>query len=399
MSPLRHARFAARLSVALLGVLLVLPLRAQLSPHTPSAQTTQLQLPPAPLLPDHFARWQAMSSPSADRTLKLLADPAMNAIANEDGLRRTGASTYTAPGVAGSLSIEALQFGDATGAVASYTFLRQDLQEKAADPARRGNTNIATGGDRAVLREGPSLLVAQSSTGAPLSSSELLALANVLPKLSGPAGLPPLLPTYLPASDLLPRTVEYAVGPSGYKAEGGLLPTELLGFDKAAEVATAQYHGSSTGSGQLTLVLLPTPEIAGARGRALEQWLNASAAADAHMGTVRLRRIGPLLALASNGFTPDQSKALLDSIRLRTEVTWNKPVPPEFHVEVRKTASLLTSIIVFCGVAGLGTLLLGLFLGFGRAWIRVLMGKPAAIEPEFLRLDLRSSPPVQHAEK
>ena len=79
-------------------------------------------------------------------------------------------------------------------------------------------------------------------------------------------------------------------------------------------------------------------------------------------------------------------------MHLRQEVTWNKPVPPEFHTEVRKTASLLTSIAVLSGVLGLAAVMLGLFLGLGRAWIRVLMGKPAATEPEFLRLDLSERP-------
>lgn len=383
LSPVRAA-----LSLLLLGAGTVLApgLRAQSSS---AVQTTQLQLPAGPLLPERFGRWQAAAPPTEGTPPHLLTDPALPAIAREDGLRRTAAGSYTASG-AGTLAVEALQFSDATGAVATYTYLRgHDLQESPADAARHGNTNIAMGGNRALLREGPTVLLAQTSGGGPVSNSELLALASGLPKLSGPAGLPPLLPTYLPSRDLQPRSVEYAVGPAGYRAQGGLLPTELLGFDKAGEVATAQYRGGSTGTGKLSLVLLPTPELAGSRGRALEAWLNSPAAADAHMGTVRLRRIGPLLALASDGFTPEQSKALLDGIHLRTEVTWNKPVPPEFHTEIRKTASLLTSILVLSGVLGLAAVLLGLFLGFGRAWIRVLMGKPAATEPEFLRLDLR----------
>ena len=389
MSPLSPARAATCLLIVGATSSSAPGLFAQVSP---TVQTTQLQLPAGPLLPDHFSRWQATAPPSEGAPLRLLADPVLPAVAGEDGVKRTAAASYAAPG-AGTLAVEALQFGDATGAVATYTYLRgHELQETAVDAARRGNTNIATGGSRVLLREGPTVLVAQTSGGGPLSSAETTALANVLPKLSGPAGQPPLLPTYLPARDLQPRSMEYAVGPAGYKAEGGLLPPELLGFDKAGEVATAEYRGSATGTGKLSLVLLPTPEIAGARGRALEAWLNSSAAADAHMGTVRLRRVGPLLALASDGFTPDQSKALLDGIHLRSEVTWNKPVPPEFHMEIRKTASLLTSIMVLSGVLGLAAVLLGLFLGFGRAWIRVLMGKPAATEPEFLRLNLRSAP-------
>ena len=359
----------------------------------PAAPATQLSLP-SRLLPASFARWQQVNTPAVDPLtppeLKLLADPTMNATAREDGMKRTASAVYSVPGQLGRLTVEALQFADATGAVASYTYLRHlELEERPADPARHGNTNVASHGTRTVLREGTSLVV-MDAVGEAVSAADVRALADTLPKVGGPQGFPPLLPTYLPAQGIAPRSLEYALGPAGYQAEGGRLPVDLLGFDKAGEVATAAYSGAATGSGRLTLLLLPTPEIAGARGRALEAWLNSPAASDANMGTVRLRRVGPLLALASNGFTPDQSKALLDAIHLRTEVTWNKSVPPEFHMEIRKTASLLTSIIVFSGVGAAAAILLGLFLGFGRAWIRVLLGKPAATEAEFLRLDLRS---------
>jgi hypothetical protein len=39
-------------------------------------------------------------------------------------------------------------------------------------------------------------------------------------------------------------------------------------------------------------------------------------------------------------------------------------------------------------VAGGTAIMLGLILGFGRASLRVLRGKPAAAEPEFLSLHL-----------
>jgi hypothetical protein len=79
---------------------------------------------------------------------------------------------------------------------------------------------------------------------------------------------------------------------------------------------------------------------------------------------------------------------MVEGIHLRQAVTFDKKMPLEFHAEVQKTYSLLTSIMVFCGVGALAAIILGLFLGVGRAWIRVLMGKPAASEPEFLRIDL-----------
>ena len=376
MAPRSHV---LRLAV---GAALALPLALSAAV---SAQTT-LVLPKAPLLPARFAAWDAVpAGPSPE--LALLEDGTTAAIAKEDGLARTETEAYTHAGR--TVTAQAMQFGDATGAVAAFTFLRQrGMTETAADAGARNHTNIATSGSRTLLREGTSLVVLDGGTLAP---QELRALADTLPKIGGPKGLPPLLPTYLPATGIVPGSVEYAVGPIAYKTAGGLLPADLLGFEKAGESATADYSGRAAGSGTLTLLLLPTPQIAGDRGRAIEDWLNSPTGKSAAPGTVKLRRIGPMLALATGSFTAEQAAALVDGIHLRTELTWNKPVPPEFHVEVRKTASLLTSIMVFSGVGALAAILLGAFLGFGRAWVRVLLGKPAATEPEFLRLDLRGS--------
>jgi hypothetical protein len=63
-------------------------------------------------------------------------------------------------------------------------------------------------------------------------------------------------------------------------------------------------------------------------------------------------------------------------------------MPLEFHSEIRKTVSLLTSILIFCGLGALAAVVIALFLGGARAAIRVMQGKPAATEPEFLRIDL-----------
>ena len=353
----------------------------------PVQAQVKLVEPQTPLLPQHFAGWDP--SPSGAPPLDPLSDSTTKAVVEEDGLTRTADLNYAHPGRPGILTVHALQFGDATGAVAAFTYLRsREMVEAATQTGAHNNRNIATGGTRTLLREGSSVVETQ---GASLAPDDLRALADTLPKIGGPKGLPPLLPTYLPTEALVPGSVEYAVGPAAYGARGGVLPPELIGFDKAGEAAAADYTGRN-GAGKLTLLLLPTPQIAGDRGRAIESWLNHPPAGTT-LGSVKLRRIGPMIALATGtGLTPDQAKAMVDSIHLRTELTWNKSVPLEFHAEVRKTASLLTSIVVFCAVFGLAAILLGVFLGFGRAWVRVLMGKPAATEPEFLRLDLRSGP-------
>ncbi len=63
-------------------------------------------------------------------------------------------------------------------------------------------------------------------------------------------------------------------------------------------------------------------------------------------------------------------------------------------VETRKTFGLLANVIIFSGVLFLAALLLAIFLGGGRAIVRILSGKPPATEAEFLSLHLDPQNPT-----
>jgi hypothetical protein len=217
-------------------------------------------------------------------------------------------------------------------------------------------------------------------------------LELVLPRISGGKGHPPLAPTLLPTHGLAAGTVRYALGPEGYTAMGGLLPPEILGFDKSGEAVTAEYNARGA-KATLLLLLYPTPQIAAERGRAIEAAANADRARFG--STLKMRRDGTLIAVAWGDLPAASAEALIKAANLHEEVNWNNALMqvPDFNVEVHKTASLLQNIAVFSAVTGAAAILLGIFLGFGRAWIRVLMGKPAATEPEFLRINLRGIPP------
>lgn len=186
----------------------------------------------------------------------------------------------------------------------------------------------------------------------------------------------------MPVKGLDSESLHYALGPASYRAMGGVLPAEIVGFDKSAEAVTAKYKDG----GVLTLLLYPTPEISGERERAIEALSKQPGSALA--GTVKIRREGTLLLLTSGTWPADEAQKMVDGIHLRNEVTWNKPVPLDYQTEVRKTFSLLVNITIFCCLAFLAAIVLALFLGGGRALVRVMQGKSAATEPEFLRIDL-----------
>jgi hypothetical protein len=331
---------------------------------------TMLVEPPAPLLPQEFGKWVKQTD-TADASQQTNA-----AVLAEDGLKRSERASYhSAANPSSTITVTANQFVDATGAHAAYSYyLRPGVQY-------RGPKIGDETGDGYLFRSGTTVVSADSKIGAGSTDAMLSELETHLPKVGGPKGLPPLLPTYLPAKGLKSETVKYALGPLGYKAMGGVLPAEIVGFDKAAEVVTAQYMGGGT----LTLLLYPTPQIAGDHGRQIETEMNRQGSS---AGTVKMRREGPLVLLTTGAWIPAEAQKVIEGIHLRNELTWNKAVPLEFHAEVQKTYSLLASIAIFCGVGAFAAVVLGLFLGGGRAAIRVLQGKPAASEPEFLRIDL-----------
>jgi hypothetical protein len=351
------------MSRVLLGAVLVGPSAVLLQAQEAK---TMLAMPPTPLLPDslrmgpdHDAGNGAPSWSGADR-----------AILVEDGIRRYERGTPESPVAHGAMpgkmgpsgTVTVYQFDDATGAYAAYSYLRKSTADH-------------------VMLSGVSVVVSNLKLY-PESAAALLKTVQVgLPKVGGTKGLSPLLPTYLPKQGLEPDTIKYAVGPVGYQAMGAALPQEIIGFDKAAEVVTAKYQGRGT----LTMLLYPTPQIAGDHGRQIEAEMNRQGAS---AGTVKLRREGPLVLMTAGAWTPAEAQEMVENIHLRNEVTWNKPVPPEFHSEIRKTVSLLTSILIFCGLGALAAVVIALFLGGARAAIRVMQGKPAATEPEFLRIDL-----------
>jgi hypothetical protein len=345
---------------------------------------TTLVEPPAPLLPQQVGDWSRQPD---DASAQATNDPKTETVLTEDGLKRSEHAIYRSGNAGPAVSVTARQFVDATGAHAAYSYYRRP------GSSYRGvglGDETSAGAEGYLFRSGASVVEAQGPRGAKIEAL-LAGVEARLPKIAGPKGLPPLLPTYLPEKGLERESVKYALGPVSYEAMGGALPGAILGFDKAAEAVTAKYAGK----GLLTMLLYPTPQIAGDHLRAIEDEVRKNGRSD---GTVVLRREGPLVLMTSGIWGLAEAKSLVGGIHPRGEVTWNKPMPLDFHTEVRKTYSLLTSIAIFCGFGVLAAVVLGFSLGAGRAAIRVMQGKPAASEPEFLRIDLSGSRATIHPE-
>jgi len=100
-----------------------------------------------------------------------------------------------------------------------------------------------------------------------------------------------------------------------------------------------------------------------------------------------VRRSGPLVILVSGDAIPDESHKLLGSVHFQEELV---SIPQPTESEVNKTSKLLLGIAELVIVGSAAAILLGLFLGGGRAMYRVARGKPASsvYETEFISLNL-----------
>jgi hypothetical protein len=373
---IRRGRCAAVLLASLVG--------------TAAAQkSVAITEPEAPLLPASFGEWK-ITELMVPRVPDFSLANANKAALEEDGPQRSQVADYARGGR--TLHIEAIEFGDRTGAFSAFTLIERPGmkvgKELGASDAVGNGVVLFTAGATVVLVNFD-LLQKGDASGADVVS--LKPLAEGLPKITGNKGVAPLLPSLAPEKGLVAGSVRYALGPASYQAEGGVLPAHSLGWEKSAEAVTAQYS-DRRGSETLTLLLYPTPMIAGSFTKSIRDGL---AGMGPGFATARVRREGELVALATGSFSGDDAQRLVDGAHMRQEVSFDKDVQPVFHTEVQKTASLLMSIAILSGVLMGAAVLLGLFLGVGRAWIRTLRGKPAAVEVEFLSLHLapQNKPP------
>jgi hypothetical protein len=235
-----------------------------------------------------------------------------------------------------------------------------------------------------------------------MSGSELRELAGQLPVLDGPRALPPPILGNLPKASMDGQTTHYALGPAGYAGSGGVLPPDLVGFDRGAEAVTATYALRSNPA-TLTIIDYPTPQMAAAQETKIRAYIkNGNPGAgnqaqrpwpkplqDSDPASIEVRRSGPLVAIVSGDAIPEESHKLLAMVHYEADII---SIPqPGGESEVSKTAKLLVGIagLVIIGVSA--ALLLGFFLGGGRALYRMARGKPVSsvYEEEFIRIDLR----------
>ena len=340
-----------------------------------------------PLLPDAFAGWVAAEKPRPD------SDPAELDSANAAALREygfAGGMTASYKRSDETLSVKALRFQDVSGAYGAYSFYRQNGWPKAEI-----GTGATSDKNRVLFWKGDTVVDATFSHVGPMSAGEMRELAKDLPTPQGNRALPPPILANLPQGSLDKQTTHFAQGPAGYGGGGGVLPPELVGFDRDAEAVTANYSLNS-GPATLTLIDYPTPQLAEAQEKRIREYIKAGKGAqpgfpkplqDSDQASLEVSRSGPIVALVSGDAIPDESHKLLAQVHYSAELT---RMPQDKENEIVRTSQFLMGVAMLVIVGCSAAVLLGFFLGGGRALYRIAQGKPASsvYEVEFIRLHL-----------
>lgn len=375
-------------SVALLGP--AIAIEAQTAPAKKAKPAAQ----PAPagaaaLLPDAFDGWVETDVP------RKITDPAQADPANAAALKEydfTGAELAVYKRSGETLTLSALRFHDASGSYGAYSFYRQN-----GWPKEEIGTGATSDHNRVLFWVGNTVVNANFSHVGPMSGSELREVASHLPSPDGARALAPPILSNLPQSSLDGQTTHYALGPAGYAGSGGVLPPDLVGFDRGAETVTANYSLRS-GVATLTIIDYPTPQMAAAQEPKIRAYLKAGSQAqpawpkplqDSDPASIEVRRSGPLVAIVSGDAVPDESHKLLANVHFEAELT---SIPqPGGESDISKTSRLLLGITGLVIIGSSAAILLGFFLGGGRALYRMARGKPVSsvYEEEFIRIDLR----------
>ena len=342
---------------------------------------------PKPLLPDAFGGWEA-TGPIKTVTDAAEADSSSAAALKEYEFTSAAMGNYKRG--EDTFSIHALSFKNLSGAYGAYSSYRQNGWPK-ADIGAGGTSNK----NRVLFWQGSTVVDATFSKIGPMSAAELRELASQLPLPQGNKALPPPLLASLPQGSLDKQTTHYAEGPAGYGGGGGVLPPELVGFDRDAEAVTANYSLRS-GPATLTLIDYPTPQMAEAQEAKIREYIKAGnlaqpawpkPLADSDVASLEVRRSGPLVAIVSGDAIPEESHKLISTVHYEADLT---AIPQPMESEVSKTGKLLMGIVTIVIIGSGAAILLGFFLGGGRALYRLARGKPISTvyDVEFIRLHL-----------
>jgi hypothetical protein len=336
------------------------------------AQSARTQTKP-PLLPKVFAGWEKSADDKVG-TDPALIDPASGQVLKE--YRFTDFETATYTNGDRKLSIKAARFQDATGAYGAFTFYRAPNMQRETIGAMAASAN-----ERVFFFSSNVLVMAKFDRITAQSAGELRELAQDLPAVTGPAAALPTLPNYFPRRELIPNSAKFIEGPDALAMTGAPVNASLVDFSTQPEIMLGKYSGDGS-TADLVLIYYPTPEIAGARMRAID-----AAYAKQDGSTFSIKRTGPIVALVKGDISQSQAKSLLARVNYEAEVSWNE------YAGTKKDniGNLVIAACILAGIIFLISVVTGGLFGFGRVLMEKIFPKQYAAheqKTQFIKLHL-----------
>ncbi len=335
--------------------------------------SAQAQKPKPALLPQVFAGWERSSYQVGSDPA--VVDPASSQVLKEYRFTDFETATYTKGDR--KLTLKAARFEDATGAYGAFTFYRAPNMQTETIGAMSASAN-----ERVLFFSSNVLVMANFDRITATSAGELRELARDLPAVSGPAAALPTLPNYFPRQQLVPNSAKLIEGPEALTFSGAPVNAALVDFSTQPEIMLGKYEADGK-TADLMLINYPTPEIAGARLRAIE------AAYPQQDGvTFQIKRSGPLVVIVRGNLSQGDARNLLGRVNYEADVSWNENVG---NLKKDNIGNLVIAACILAGIIFLISVVTGGLFGFGRVFMERLFPKQYAAhehKTEFIKLHL-----------
>ena len=190
-------------------------------------------------------------------------------------------------------------------------------------------------------------------------SDELAPLLEELPQVDQSAL--PTLPGYMPATNRVPNSERYVLGPASLELFEKRIPPSVAAFNLGTEAQFARFPAKG---GDLTLGIFsyPTPSLAREQDAAFSKLPGAV-----------VKRSGPLVAVILSPSDPDEAQRLLAKVQYQATITWNERMPTardNVANMILTIFALVGLLLLFCIAAGLAVGGFRLFAKrFFKGWV------------------------------
>jgi hypothetical protein len=331
------------------------------------------------LLPSSFAGWQKAPGKHVSKSADA-ADPANPQLLQEYGFTDLETATYTRGDR--NMTVKAERFADTTGAYGAFTFYRQPemAREKLCDQGASDGTHVIFYCTNVLLDVNLDKVTA-------MSASELRELAKEIPKVAGNLAEAPKIALYLPEN--VRQNSKYVAGPLALNKLDAPIKASQVNFSLSPEVVIGKVRALD-GIATVALIKYPTPQIAQAQLKQLEDWGKTlkPSTVEGSLNEFVSKRTGPIIAMVMGEIAESDAKSLLSNINYDAEITWSEPT---FNGAKDNIGNLVYNDMILAFMIVAFMFVVGIAFGGFRLFMKKffpgrLVDRPEDVE--FIKLDI-----------